>query len=1008
MIHNNSLRWFISPSVFLSIFIIANTTFASITKEKATDIILTFTQANTKKIDVYAANEMLKPNAYVKLIDRKRVKTPYANSWAFFVDDNPFSGWYHACRIIFVDAENGDLTTYDEEIFPSNLNTGFELVSMTPRPSPPDLPANVQNEPSAGIVSNYNYAIIICALDEQDYWNDVSLIYNTLITKYNYKKQNIFVHYNWSGSSALPNGNDLDGHDSPSNDIRYAATWSRTLQTLKNFSGQLNNDPEVPKLEPGDQLAIFFTGTPVSKDQAKTKLSLWNSRRNEVYIQGREIDPAAQIVDEIECSQMTIMFAINYAEQIANKFSRSNDIEINCENRYVFYNTRASDLSHKELWITGGNYTEFVFYWASAARGSYPDPKLNEPWKEWIITGTFPFRNIAGINLHPEDYNPDANSDGFFQMKETISYASNMDTWCNNGFYFNQYDTSQGLESPDEINLFPFVDDVVSLAGICGQINQSQTIPARSYVIADKLIVAKEVSLTFNDNNQIFLNRNLKSNPNGYAYILCQEKSNLHVGNNTAIINDNESFNSAYLEFQGEDITIGVNAEFVKVDLYAAPAAGRLSLNQARFNSCLLNSYKCKVDINNCGFDKVFQYHFSKDIEITTSNFFESSAWLLSANQDNYFVKVNNCTFDGICPFLNWNIPLNIHYFGSYDISDNTLQNNDYGISINYMGWGDSTHQIKNNEIFNQNKRGLVLYLSQGYITENNIHNNGWSGLVFNNNCNIILEGNRNALAVNQTQRILDNERYELLTDESSFPVVMNWNAIVDSDNSLYQLIYCENSSGRRKDIRNNFWGSGFDPHEDFYPPDEYIYLPVFNLGDKEELADDAGSIYINGRTLITQKKYILAKAEFSNLIRLYPESKFAVAALKELFVVEKYATNNYGFLKHYYKTNGTIQGSPELKKTGAFLANRCDIKLENWANAIDWYENTIQNPGSEADSIFAIIDLGFLYLMKDQYEDPSTITPALPQYKPRSFIDHVDHTMYLQTLLQESKINEP
>lgn len=1002
---NIYLKWFITPAITAIIICIANSIFANITKEQAIIKILTITHANSAIVDIYVANEEYKKNSYVKLIDRKRIKCPYSGNWVFFIDENPFSGWYHDCRIIFVSSENGELTTYSEKVFPSGLKTDFKLISAAPRPTPPDLPGNVSNTPSTGIMSNYNYAMIVCALDEQTYWNDVSLIYNTLISEYNYDKQNIFVHYNWNGSSSLPNGNDLDGNDVPSNDIKYDATWNRVIKTLKNLSGQLSNDPEVPQLEPGDQLAIFFTGTPVSKALSKTMVGLWSVRRDAAYIQTQEIDATAQIVDDIECSQMAIMFAVNYASQMADKFQGSN---AKCKNRYVFHNTGSSDLSHKELWITGGNYTEFVFYWASAARGSYPNPKLNEPWKEWIVTGTFPFRTITGFNTHPEDYVPDINKDGFLQMTETLSYASNLDTWCNNGFYFNQYHSNQGSESPGVMNLFPFAEDIVTLAGLSGQIDQTQIIPARSYIIADKLIIAKNVTLALNENSQIFLHRNLNRNSNGYAYIYCEEKSNLQLGNKTVIINNNEAFNSAYVEFQGDEIIIGDQVEFVKVDLYAAPALGNLELNLCRFNSCLLNSYKCNVEIINCGFDKVFQYHSSKNLKIEGSNFYKSSAWLLGSEQDSYFVKVNNCTFDGICPFLNWNIPLNIHYFGSFDISDNILQSNDYGISMNYTGWGDSIHQITDNEIFNQNKRGLVFYLSRANISGNNIHNNGWSGLAFNNNCNLILEGNRNALSVNQTQRIMDNDRYELYTDESSFPVIMSWNAIIDSDNSIYELIYCVNSTGATKDVRYNYWNGNFDPHVDFYPPNEYIYQPVFNLGDKEEELDEATSMYLNGRELITQKKYILAKAEFRNLIRLYPDSKFASAALKELFVVEKSSTNNYIFLKHYYTTDDIVQGNTELKKIGEFFANRCDVKMGNWVNAINWYENIIQNPTSESDSIYAIIDLGFVYLLKEKYDDPTVISLGLPQYKPRSFIDHVDHSLYLQSILQENKINEP
>lgn len=66
-------------------------------------------------------------------------------------------------------------------------------------------------------------------------------------------------------------------------------------------------------------------------------------------------------------------------------------------------------------------------------------------------------------------------------------------------------------------------------------------------------------------------------------------------------------------------------------------------------------------------------------------------------------------------------------------------------------------------------------------------------------------------------------------------------------------------------------------------------------------------------------------------------------------------------------------------------FANQCNIKLSNWPDAINWYENRILNPPSVEDSIFAIIDLGYLYFLMENSGLKSAYKGSLKQFIPVS-----------------------
>ncbi len=136
-------------------------------------------------------------------------------------------------------------------------------------------------------------------------------------------------------------------------------------------------------------------------------------------------------------------------------------------------------------------------------------------------------------------------------------------------------------------------------------------------------------------------------------------------------------------------------------------------------------------------------------------------------------------------------------------------------------------------------------------------------------------------------------------------------------------------------------------------------------------------------------------------LIGEYPETKFAQAAVKDLFIVELFESNDYSALQQYYINNPTIQSDAVLQSLSEFFINKCDVKLENWQSAIDFYEARIAESPDSEEGIFAIIDLGLLYsLMENSGSKASMGVGSMPEYKPASIEEYKKNREYLISLL--------
>ena len=201
-------------------------------------------------------------------------------------------------------------------------------------------------------------------------------------------------------------------------------------------------------------------------------------------------------------------------------------------------------------------------------------------------------------------------------------------------------------------------------------------------------------------------------------------------------------------------------------------------------------------------------------------------------------------------------------------------------------------------------------------------------------------------------------------------------------------------------DVKENYWGLNFNPNDDLHPYPYYLYEPVWLLNGGSGMADGAEAKYNDAQAKIENDDVVGAESDLQQIVLDYPASKFAQAALRELFSLEEDAGNDYTSLKTYYNSNSNIQNNPDLAKLADYLMNFCDIKLENLATAIAWFENVIQNPETMEDSIFAIIDLGYTYFLMENGGLKSAFTDALAEHIPVSEKQFREKGDYLLSLL--------
>ncbi|MCD4684282.1 MAG: T9SS type A sorting domain-containing protein [Bacteroidales bacterium] len=497
---------------------------------------------------------------------------------------------------------------------------------------------------------------------------------------------------------------------------------------------------------------------------------------------------------------------------------------------------------------------------------------------------------------------------------------------------------------------------------------------------ADDLVIPKYSRIIVMEGASLNVNENINlAFSNSYNDVLAY--GNLYFAQNSTISTAGDGQEIANINLLNENLMYGFyNVNFNKCNIVGKPAS--LVLNQISLSYC--NVEIEKGNVNAMGSDFIDSY-----LKVSSPQ-----------NNSSYVYITDDCTFTGT------DDAIYIESYPNFRIIDNEISDCDNGIRLFNAGSVKGLKQISNNEIHTNNGIGILIYHSYVNIDLNNIYDNKF-GIHCLDNSNISLKGNSSATIPEQTQQIADNSSNEVFATQGSFPFHFKWNAIIDDYNTDPLVNYKTTLPFEELIVSDNYWGTSFNPLQDLHPYEFYQYEPQWYLNGGGGGIGDGEGKYNDAQDKIAAEDYSGAKAVLQEIVIDYPTSKFAQAALRELFSMEEDAGDDYSSLKSYYDTETNIQNNPDLAKLADYLMNFCEIKLENWPTAIAWFEDVIQNPDAMEDSIFAIIDLGYTYFLMENGGLKSAYAGSMTEHIPQSVEQFQVKRDYLLSLLPGDQISE-
>jgi len=475
----------------------------------------------------------------------------------------------------------------------------------------------------------------------------------------------------------------------------------------------------------------------------------------------------------------------------------------------------------------------------------------------------------------------------------------------------------------------------------------------------------------------------------GNGKLIIEEDGHLVIGNGAQIIGVNNNITHA-IHVKSGGFTVGKNATFENLSggILLEKAGGGASydnhktytISHSTFNNTPLKHRGTRLHVSNCTFNVGSDVLTSVSVSYIDSCYFNQTSFEYDSRvlpwQDAKYpaTSVRNSNFIG---HESPTIALQLSRLRGFRLVNNTIFGYETGISLHSSGHTLSDAPvvapttIKNNKI-SYCGTGIEVYNSVAEFTGNRIDSCYLGVGLYNNSYTsfgTMLEPNPS-----DYQIISDCYSIELYASATSFPTFFRYNQIIDDNNlgNTYQdpLIWWDVKNTHlllRPVVTYNCWSDNFYPPVDLYPQNIYIWDPVWDCeGGKSgaPIKGDDEILYLAGLDFFAEEDYTNAELAFKEIIEIYPKSRFAIAALHELFALEHYTHQDFFSLNTYFAS--FTDEESVLFNTAEFLATRCYVKEREWQPAVDWYEDRIMNPPSYQDSVFAVIDLGYIHLLME------------------------------------------
>lgn len=977
----------------LAIMLISVTIEAQITKTAANELIMNALNNDTT-ILVYSLNESVGRGESIFTADGEEIRNPYDNAYVYFIDDIPSANWAHSCRYCFVNTTDGTYSMVIHNFYPSNYEL-FSSIRTMSNENGWHWPYTNYTMPPVAAPNSKLYAVLIAGEpgthNPIKSWYNLSCVYTALVNKYGFiesncygGKSNILViapnvvkhsidnkyHNNDKFGTDLNQNNNTEVYvDDFVDESMFPYSKESIRSIFQNLSGEINTTDSILELTDNDQLFVFLCGHGNTYNN-NSYFKILDENNDDIRLYDYEL---ANWVRNIKCAQMTFLIDCCYSGGFIDDIM--NDSNAVCKNRVVHTCTDASHEGRVEQHITRNDKAdeqwqivdEFVYYWASAILGYYPILELQNdwltgPWHQYDSTaiGQFPwnmfdsFQEGNGYSHVGYDVNPDYNHDGIVSMDEAYYFANTLDSYSQSG-YFNPYDGNVlGAEYPQASYESTFTQELITLDGYKGKINgEAETGVGHNYILDGDVAVDTDGSLTINSGSTII------GNINGRSIINAGSLS-------TAVGANNVTFRNVVLENNSGDM---------------------FNLSHCVFDSCgTILTYNGPVSLIGNTFNET-------RIKATTNN----------PPRSEYCIVISSNTFNNTVS----NNTIYLEKIPRCNVSGNIITAGGNGIYINRLDGAYQNYIFSNNIIRYCGGSGFISYASNGKLRNNSITSNGSDGIQSLNLSNLYVRGDSTVTLLHDTQKIQGNDRYQIYATNNSHPHDFRYNWLGGNGTNNDVILYFESNQMQDErpstiDVYNNCWyplaDNNIPSHLLASGDATFNYLPTWTPTGIDVPGEPGPAERLSrGNSLVENGDYDGARIIFMDIVSDFPESPEAIAAMKALYSVEVGSGGDFSDLKDYYIG---LLSDDFLGNTADNLANRCDVEMGNYYDAIEWYEYKIIDTNSTySERIFAEIDLGDLYLQMDENGDRG-IKGKMPEFVPTSKEAHMKHTEHLLSLL--------
>jgi len=494
----------------------------------------------------------------------------------------------------------------------------------------------------------------------------------------------------------------------------------------------------------------------------------------------------------------------------------------------------------------------------------------------------------------------------------------------------------------------------------------------------------------------------------------------------------------------------GTNKIIVKGNLIIDPDATIKSEGNATleiyFENDTLNSH-----FTDCTFENVTMTGFSHALTISDSHLsgfqldYSSGDLVFSGNtcfnstlkayhplNSSSFCSITDNKIDNNNNTPGWSV-ITIEDYPSFVIQNDTIQYNfDRGVELFYAGReARGVHSIENNIIQftgfpldSVAELGIHAYYSDVNIYNNKIQYNDYGITGFHRSEMTVL-GDPGANGIDDTQLIGDNNKCQCLFNISTFPTEFHWNVVrdvssqdrpfikvVEFDEMIEDTTAIEDWIGDPVfDVESNCWVNDTNPENRLVPVGAYDWDPIWCPGAGHLLHQNEPELmYYQAISDIEDENYTQAEAGFQQIIAEFPQNKYAQASLKGLFALNPAIhDDDYTSLKTYCDSLKLNPGDSLLGTTAGWLSIHCDIKNQHFQQAINSLDSVISDPGTLADSIFALIDLNYVYLkaLDSNYLKSSCITKNEDILGKTAGTYYAKRRDWIELLMKDTKSNQ-